>query len=133
MGPKVGVGVLIFREQCVLVGLRRGAHGSGTYALPGGHLEMGESFEHCAIREVAEETGIEISDPVFAYAVNSIFDLTTHYVTVFMRVDVEQDVEPRLMEVEKCDGWQWVPWDAIPEPLFLPLKALKESSYRPFG
>ncbi|GLI69010.1 hypothetical protein VaNZ11_013548, partial [Volvox africanus] len=103
MGPKVGVGVLIFREQSVVVGLRRGALGSETYALPGGHLEMGESFEHCAIREVAEETGIEINDPVFAYAVNSIFDPTMHYVTVFMRVDVEQGVEPRLMEPEKCE------------------------------
>ncbi|GFR41035.1 hypothetical protein Agub_g1468, partial [Astrephomene gubernaculifera] len=131
--PKVGVGVLIFRGTDVLVGCRKGSHGTGTYALPGGHLELGESFEQCAIREVEEETGIQIRDPAFAYAVNSVFNETTHYVTVFMRVDVDQGVEPKLMEPDKCEGWSWVPWDAIPEPVFLPLRALKDSPYRPFG
>ncbi|KXZ56738.1 hypothetical protein GPECTOR_1g665 [Gonium pectorale] len=94
---------------------------------------MGESFEECAIREVEEETGIQIaSKPEFAYAVNSIFDATTHYVTVFMRAEVPLDTEAKLMEPDKCEGWQWVEWDALPEPLFLPLQALKDSPYRPF-
>ncbi|PNH12414.1 Nudix hydrolase 1 [Tetrabaena socialis] len=39
--------------------------------------------------------------------------------------------EPRLMEPEKCEGWQWAPWGAIPEPVFLPLKHLLQSPYRP--
>lgn len=41
-------------------------------------------------REVEEETGLRIANPVFAYAVNSVFDATKHYVTVFMRADVAQ-------------------------------------------
>ena len=32
----------------------------GAWVLPGGHIEVGESLEECAIREVKEETGIEI-------------------------------------------------------------------------
>lgn len=53
--PLVGVGVLIFQQgsQRCLVGRRKGAHGGGEYALPGGHLEHGESFEECARREVS--------------------------------------------------------------------------------
>ncbi|KAG2448302.1 hypothetical protein HYH02_006886 [Chlamydomonas schloesseri] len=131
--PKVGVGVLLFKGENVLVGKRRGSHGSGTFALPGGHLELGESFEQCAIREVLEETAIEIRDPVFAYATNTVFNATTHYVTIFMRVDVEPGVEAKLMEPDKCEGWMWVPYESIPEPMFEPLLALKESRYQPFG
>lgn len=33
-----------------------------TYQFPGGHLEDGESLEECLLREIAEETGIEIKD-----------------------------------------------------------------------
>ena len=32
----------------------------GAWVLPGGHIEVGESLEECAIREIKEETGIEI-------------------------------------------------------------------------
>lgn len=61
-------------------------HGGGEWALPGGHLEFGESFEACARREVQEETGLLLEgEPAFEYAVNSVFDERRHYVTVFMR------------------------------------------------
>ena len=33
-----------------------------TYQFPGGHLEDGESLEECLLREIAEETGIELKD-----------------------------------------------------------------------
>src|SRR5258707_8500479 len=52
--PQVGVGVVVVRDGKVLLGLRRGSHGSGAWALPGGHLEWGESVESCARREVTE-------------------------------------------------------------------------------
>ena len=41
--PRVGVGVLIVRGGKVLIGRRRGSHGAGQYALPGGKLEWRES------------------------------------------------------------------------------------------
>ncbi|EPQ26980.1 uncharacterized protein PFL1_05615 [Pseudozyma flocculosa PF-1] len=59
--PRVGVGVLVLNERGrILLGKRTGSHGAGTLALPGGHLELHESFEDCAIREVLEETGIHL-------------------------------------------------------------------------
>jgi len=57
----------------------------GTYALPGGHLDFGESFEQCAAREVKEETGLNVQDVRFLTATNTVFgDTGKHYVTIFM-------------------------------------------------
>lgn len=60
--PKVGIGVMIFRDGEILLGKRKGSHGDGEYAFPGGHLEYMESFSDCARREVREECGIEIAN-----------------------------------------------------------------------
>ena len=58
--PRVGVGVFVVQQGKVLLGLRRGSHGSGTWGSPGGHLEHGEAILDCARREVLEETGLEV-------------------------------------------------------------------------
>ena len=41
---RVGVGVFIIKDDCVLIGQRLSKHGIGKYALPGGHLEFGNIF-----------------------------------------------------------------------------------------
>lgn len=62
--PRVGVGVFVINEKDhVLLGKRTGSHGAGTLALPGGHLELHESFQECAAREVLEETGLLVDFP----------------------------------------------------------------------
>jgi len=58
--PRVGVGVIIMRGDKVLLGKRKGSHGSDSWSFPGGHLEMYESFFDCAERETMEETGLKI-------------------------------------------------------------------------
>ncbi|KAK9905980.1 hypothetical protein WJX75_010048 [Coccomyxa subellipsoidea] len=129
--PRVGVGVLIFRGENVLVGRRLGAHGRGEFALPGGHLEFGESWEDCAKREVLEETGLQLSNLRFETAVNSVFGEAAHYVTIFMRGDADEAAEARVLEPDKCEEWIWVPWHDIPRPIFFPLQLLQESDYEP--
>lgn len=47
--PKVGIGVIIVRENQILLGERRSGHGAGTFSIPGGHLEFGETFAEAEI------------------------------------------------------------------------------------
>ena len=62
--PKVGVGVIVLSNGRVLFGKRKGAHGTGCWATPGGHLEFGETVEECAKRELLEETGLKATSVV---------------------------------------------------------------------
>lgn len=129
--PKVGTGVFILKDGKVLMGLRKGAHGEGTWCPPGGHLEFGETWEECVRRETREEAGIEIQNVHFAGVVDNFNpDWGTHYITLFMRADYLSG-ELRVCEPEKCSGWEWVDWDHLPSPLFAPVETIRRQGYHP--
>ncbi len=70
--PKVGVGVIIENEHNeILIGKRIGSH-SPYFSIPGGHLEMGETFEEAAVKEIFEETGLKISTPEVICITNNL-------------------------------------------------------------
>ncbi|MFH1749531.1 MAG: NUDIX domain-containing protein [bacterium] len=84
--PKVGLGVIILKDNKVLLGKRKGAHGEGDWSFPGGHLEFNEKLENCSIREVEEETGIRIRNIKPGSFTNDIFEMEKkHYITLFIR------------------------------------------------
>jgi len=122
--PAVGVAVIINKENKVLLGKRKSALGTGQWAFPGGHLEFNESIEDCARREVREETGLEIKNIRFGPFTNDIFpEAQKHYITLYVIADYAQGtLEPK--EPDKCDQWEWFPWEDLPEPKFLPLRNL---------
>lgn len=115
--PLVGVGVMVCRKGTVLLTRRRGSHGAGEFSFPGGHLEHGETFEQCAVRETREEAGIEIKNLRFLYLTNSRFYVPKHYVHIGMVADWDHG-EPRVMEPEKTEAWKWYPINEPPEKLF---------------
>lgn len=127
--PQVGVGVFVFRDGKFLMQKRQGAHGEGSWSLPGGHLEFGESFEDAAAREVKEETDCEIINVAFGAVTNDIFTYENkHYVTIWMASDWQGN-EPTIREPEKCAEQEWVDFDSLPEPLFAPWKQLMSSKF----
>ena len=122
--PRIGVAAIIIRDGRVLLGKRKGAHGQGTWAFPGGHLEYGESIEACAQREVFEETGLHITGLRPGPYTNDIFPADNkHYVTLFVMATPVAG-EPIVKEPQKCETWKWFEWDNLPTPRFLPLEHL---------
>ncbi len=127
--PRVGMGVLIVRDNRVLLGRRRGSHGAGFYAAPGGHVEAGETLAACARREVWEETGLTVTD-LRLLCVGTYEFAGRPYVDVDLLAVVTG--EPELREPQKCEGWAWYSLDALPAPLF-PVTAQMITAYRQGG
>ncbi|MCR4280863.1 MAG: NUDIX domain-containing protein [Candidatus Kaiserbacteria bacterium] len=131
--PGVGIGIYIRKNGQILVGKRKGEHAGGTWCAPGGHLEMGESWEDCARREVREETGMEIENVHFGNATNDVYGDGKHYVTIQMIADWESG-EPQILEPEKMEeGWQWRDWNDMPNPRMLSFENFYKSGYNPFN
>ncbi|KAF8851537.1 hypothetical protein BDZ45DRAFT_707839 [Acephala macrosclerotiorum] len=73
-----------------LIDKRKNAHGAGTYALPGGHLEFGDTLEDCTAREVLESTSLSLQ-------------YSKYYITFFMACIRERD----------SDVAQWASWEDL--------------------
>ncbi len=128
-----GFGVMLLRENKVLLGRRHidpekadsELRGEGTWTMPGGKLEFGESFEEGAKREVMEETGIEIDDPEVMCVSNDMND-HAHFVTVGL-IAKKFEGEPRVMEPDEIVEWRWFDLDALPSPIFFPSARLADN------
>ncbi len=131
--PRVGIGVLVLRRGKLLLGKRKGSHGAGQYASPGGHLEHLESFAACAQREVLEETGCTIGPIRLLRVMNLTVYAPRHYIDLAFAADWVGG-EPTVREPEKIEGWAWYDLDALPSPLFATLptaiEALRDGSRR---
>ena len=131
--PLVGVGIIVRKEEKVLLGKRKNVHGEGTWQFPGGHLEYFETIFECAKREVHEEVGIEITNLQIATFTNDLFKKERkHYVTLFVLSDYSQGVV-KVCEPEKCERWEWFGWSELPSPLFIPIQNLLKQPFSPFN
>ena len=67
--PRVAVGALVTKAGSVLLVKRGKAPATGKWAIPGGAVELGETLQQAAEREIYEETGIRIKarDPLYTF------------------------------------------------------------------
>ena len=130
--PRVGIAVIVVRDDKVLLGRRLSvSHGAGTWQFPGGHLEAFEEIEDCAVREVAEETGLVLQRLRRGPYTNDRFTAEgRHYVTLYVVAEAPEGT-PEVREPAKCSEWGWFDWDELPEPLFLPIVNLRRRQFRP--
>ena len=70
--PVLGVGAIILDGNQMLLEKRKNSPGKGKWSVPGGLVELGETTEQAIIREVKEETGLEVYNPRLIDVVNHI-------------------------------------------------------------
>ncbi|HLB42028.1 MAG TPA: NUDIX domain-containing protein [Gammaproteobacteria bacterium] len=123
---KIGVSVIVARNEHVLLAQRKGKHGDGSWDTPGGHLEPGETVISCAIRETLEESAIQLTAHnihELGFTEDFFEKEAKHYISCVVYTDIgEQIVLPRLTESSKFYiGWQWFKKSELPTPLFIPV------------
>ncbi len=83
-------GILI-HDDSVLVQEADDGQGGQNYALPGGHLEFGESLTACMSREFYEECGLNVEAEKLVYVHENFYSLkgvTTHEIGFYFLVDL---------------------------------------------
>jgi len=90
--PRVAVGVVVMKEGRVLLVRRAQPPGEGQWAIPGGRVELGESLQAAAEREVREETGVIIraGQPIYTFDVilrDEAGRIRFHYVIIDLLAD----------------------------------------------
>jgi len=133
--PRVGVGVLLLDpQQRVLLTLRRRPPEAGCWSIVGGSLDYLESLEHCAIREVHEEVGLEIAlVRLLCVTDHCLPDENQHWVSPAYLGRILSG-EARNCEPEKTSEVAWFDLHALPTNLTLTarkaIRAFAHSSSR---
>lgn len=119
--PHVGVGVLICNDRDeVLLLLRKNAHGEGQWALPGGHIEFGETIFEAASRETKEEIGLTLKSRRLISVCDEL-DFVNSHQKHGIAIGVEMDYdggEPHICEPDKCEDIRWFPKRNLPKNIY---------------
>lgn len=132
---KVGVGVMILKDNKVLLGHRTntakdtgGIYEPDSWTFPGGKQEYEETVLETAIRETKEETDLTISDIQVLTATDE-FQPDRHYVTIGV---IAKNYQGKLktMEPSKIDEWSWFDLENLPQNIYTPSRNMIEEYKR---
>ena len=128
---KIGIGVLILnRDKKVLLGHRCSKKDTGgifepdSWTLPGGKQEKDETIFECAKRETKEETNLDV-DNLEVFGADDDIQPGKHYVTLYVKAK-EASGEPKVMEPDKLDKWEWFDLNNLPENIYSPSRKTLE-------
>ncbi|MEU1178979.1 bifunctional class I SAM-dependent methyltransferase/NUDIX hydrolase [Streptomyces sp. NPDC005820] len=110
----LGVGAIVHGPR----GLLLGRHRRGTWELPGGTVEPGESLEETVVRELREETGLR-ADPSDVRLLGTSLDRVEGVVRMTVGAVVQRWTgDPADHPGESVGDWRWYPLDRLPPSLF---------------
>jgi mutator protein MutT len=108
--PEVGVGAIaVAGDQILMIRRGRGPAG-GLWSIPGGRVELGETTAEAIVREMAEETGLEVMCDEFVGWVERIGE-GYHHVILDFRVTVIS-LDPPFAGDDAAEV-AWVPLDDV--------------------
>ena len=134
INPTPAVAVILFNERHeILLVNRKYDPKMGEWSLPTGFLEYDETVRQTAVREVKEETDIDIADVKFRGITSDLFeDSGKHYITLWMEAHYLSG-EPKVNAPYEMSTLDWFSWEALPSPLFLSFQNLLDGKTYPPG
>ena len=120
VGPSLSVGAIVVDDDRLLLVRRAHAPAAGTWAVPGGRVEAGETLAEAVTRELREETGIEgVCGPLIGWTeLVPDSDVEQHLVILDFEVSLFDAAEP----IAASDAMEarWVPVGDVAEMRLAP-------------
>ncbi|UCC21095.1 MAG: NUDIX hydrolase [Promethearchaeota archaeon] len=117
--PHIGVGILLIRNNQLLLVKRKFNPDAGYWSIPGGHLDLGEKIEVAAVREASEETGFKVKVSRLAGIIDKIMydnegKIEYHYVLINYFVEqIEGDKNQQPNAADDALEAHFVPFDQL--------------------
>lgn len=109
----IGVFVIVVNSKKeILLGERKNCYKAGWHGFPGGRLELDESIEDCARRELLEETGLKAKSLRYVGVIRERQD--GYNFVHFGFICDKYEGYPELIEPDKCGGWDFYSQDSVP-------------------
>jgi 8-oxo-dGTP diphosphatase len=118
--PRVGLGIIIKNGKGQILVMKREGKHAPYWSIPGGKLELGETFEDGAARELKEELDIDAKDSRVIAVTNNLKTYKAegaHFISIILVAEAYKG-EPKIMEPDKCKEVRWVNPHHLPRPHF---------------
>lgn len=107
--PVIAVGAVIFQDDKVLLVKRKNPPNVEQWAIPGGKVQLGETLQAAAEREILEETGITIRarEPIYTFELiekNPQDEVLFHYVIIDLLAEYVSG-QPRHADDVSAAAW----------------------------